>query len=147
MWLPYPQPLCLSFFSTFSLLFIIRKCHLPRHFGIWQPVFCPFHFLVTSDLNSKKKGMFNSVMHGAYSVSQSCWTLCDPMDGSLQGSSFHGILQARMMEWVFTSSSRGSSWPRDRTWISCVSCIGRQIFYLWATWEPLNSVIVSDNRT
>ena len=48
------------------------------------------------------------------------------------GSSVHGILQARILEWVAMPSSRGSSWPRDRT---CVSCIGRQILYLWATWE------------
>ena len=48
----------------------------------------------------------------------------DPMDCSLPGSSVHGILQARILEWVVVSSSRGSSWPKDRT---CVSCIDRQI--------------------
>ena len=40
---------------------------------------------------------------------QSCPTLCDPMDYSLPGSSVHGILQARILEWVAMSSSRGSS--------------------------------------
>ena len=39
--------------------------------------------------------------------------LCDPMDCSLPGSSVHGILQARTLEWGATPSSRGSSWPRD----------------------------------
>ena len=48
-------------------------------------------------------------------VSQSCLTLCDPMDGSPPGSSVHGILQARILEWIAISFSRGSSQPRDRT--------------------------------
>ena len=57
---------------------------------------------------------------------------------SLPGSSIHGILQARKLEWVAISSSRGSSWPRDWTHISCISCIGRWILYRWATWESLS---------
>ena len=44
---------------------------------------------------------------------QLCSTLCDPMDCSPPGSSVHGILQARMLEWVAMPSSRGSSQPRD----------------------------------
>ena len=46
---------------------------------------------------------------------QSCLTLCDPMDNSPPGSSVHGILQARILEWVAVPSSRGSSQPRDWT--------------------------------
>ena len=46
---------------------------------------------------------------------QSCLTLCNPMDCSLQASSFHGIFQARILEWVSISFSRGSSWPKDPT--------------------------------
>ena len=46
-------------------------------------------------------------------VSQSCPTLCDPMDCSLPGSSIHGIFQARVLEWVAVSFSRRSSQPRD----------------------------------
>ena len=53
------------------------------------------------------------------------------MDCSLPGSSAHGILQERILEWVAISSSRGSFRPRDRTWISYVSCIGRQVPYHW----------------
>ena len=45
-------------------------------------------------------------------------TLYDPMDCSLPGSSVHGILQARILEWVAISFSRGSSPPRDQTWFS-----------------------------
>ena len=56
-------------------------------------------------------------------VAQSCPTLWDPMNCSLLGSSLHEIFQARVLEWVVISFSRGSSWPRDLTRISCVSCI------------------------
>ena len=52
---------------------------------------------------------------------QSCLTLCDPMHCSPPGSSVHGIFPARILEWVATSFSRGSSQPRDRTRISCIS--------------------------
>ena len=54
------------------------------------------------------------------------------MDCSPPGSSVPGILQARILEWVVISSSRGHSWPRDQTG---VSCIGRQVHYHWATGE------------
>ena len=60
-------------------------------------------------------------------VTSSCLTLCDPMDCSPPGSSVHGILQARILEWVVISSSRGSSQPRNWTWVSYVSCIGRWV--------------------
>ena len=49
---------------------------------------------------------------------QSCPTLWDPIGCSLPGSSVHGILQARILEWVAIPLSRGSSQPRDRTWVS-----------------------------
>ena len=52
------------------------------------------------------------------SVAQSCLTLCDSMDCSPPGSSVHGILQARILEWVAIPFSGGSSWHRDRTWVS-----------------------------
>ena len=63
-------------------------------------------------------------------VTQLCLTLCDPMDCSLSGSSAHGIFQARALEWIAILFSRGSSRPRDRTW---VSRIGGRCFNLWAT--------------
>ena len=62
-------------------------------------------------------------------VTQSCPTLCDPMDCNLPGFSVHGILQARILEQVAIPFFRGSSQPRDQTHISCVSCIGRRILY------------------
>ena len=65
---------------------------------------------------------------------KSLQTPCDPMDCSPPGSSVHGILQARILEWVAMPASRGSSWPRDCTHISCISCIGRS-FTISTTWE------------
>ena len=50
---------------------------------------------------------------GIFTLSQSCLTLFNPIDCSLPGSSVHGILQARILEWVATSFFRGSSKPRD----------------------------------
>ena len=74
-------------------------------------------------------------------VAQLCLTLCDPMDCSLPGSSVHGIFQARILEWVAISFSRGSSQPSDRTQVSHI--VGR-CFTIWATrgmqntsWEML----------
>ena len=55
--------------------------------------------------------------------------LCNPMDYSPPGSSGHGILQARILEWVAMPSCRGSSQPRDGTPVSYVSCIGRWVLY------------------
>ena len=65
------------------------------------------------------------------SVAQSCLTLCDTMDCNPPGSCVRGILQAKILEWVSISYYRGSSQPSDWTCISCVSCIGRRIRYLW----------------
>ena len=58
---------------------------------------------------------------------QSYLSLCDPVDCSPPGSILHGILQARILEWVAMLSSRGTSRLRDRTCISYISCIGRQV--------------------
>ena len=69
-------------------------------------------------------------------VTQSCPTLWDPIDCSLPGSSVHGIFQARVLEWVAISFSRGSSWSRDRTQ---VSRIGGRCFTDWATREALHT--------
>ena len=60
---------------------------------------------------------------------QSCLTLCNPV---------HGILQARILEWAAMPSSRGSSRPRGQSYISCVSCIGRQFFF-FNHWHHLRS--------
>ena len=59
----------------------------------------------------------------------SCVRFCDPMDWSPPGSSVHGLLQERILEWVSIPFSRGSSWPRDPTQVSYVFCIGGQFLY------------------
>ena len=66
--------------------------------------------------------------HRCCVVTESCLTLCDPMDCSRSASSVHGISPARILEQV----AMPFSWPRDWTW---VSCIGRQRLYCWAPWE------------
>ena len=63
-------------------------------------------------------------------VTQSCLTLWEAMDYSQSGSSIHGILQARTLEWVAIPFSKASSWPRDQTQVSCIA--GR-FFTIWAT--------------
>ena len=63
---------------------------------------------------------------------QSYLTLCNPMECSPPGSFVHGIFQARILEWVAISFSRGSSRPRDQT---STSCIARQLLYHWAICE------------
>ena len=66
-------------------------------------------------------------------VTQSCPALCDPMDCSRPAFSSHGILQAKILEWIVVTSSRESSQLRALTHISYVSCIGRSAI----TWEAL----------
>ena len=73
-------------------------------------------------------------------VSQLCSTLCDPMDCNSPGSSVHEILQARILEWVAISFSRGSSQLRDQTQVSCIA--GR-CFTIWATREAPNKTITA----
>ena len=65
-------------------------------------------------------------------VSQSCLTLCNPVNCSPPDSSVHAILWAKMLKWVVIPFSRGSSWPRDQTQVSCIS--GR-FFTIWDTRE------------
>ena len=73
------------------------------------------------------------------SVTQPCPTLCDTVDYSPPGSSVHGISQARMLDQVAVSFSRGSFQPWDQTCVSRASCIVRSswILYHRATWEAL----------
>ena len=67
-------------------------------------------------------------------VTQSCPTLCDPMDCSLSGSTVHGVFQAIVLEWIAISFSRGSSHPRGWTRVSRI--VDRH-FTIWATWQVL----------
>ena len=68
-------------------------------------------------------------------------TLCGPMDWSPPGSSAHGILQARALEWVDISLSRASSWPTDGNRVSWASRIGGGFFINSAAWEALENYV------
>ena len=87
-----------------------------------MPLLCPPSYLQFSG----SPNVFWGCLH-AKSL-QLYLTLCDPMDCSLPGSSVHGIHQARILEWIVMTSSRGSSQPRDWTYISYVSCIAGRFF-------------------
>ena len=67
---------------------------------------------------------------------KSCLTLCGPVDYTPPGSSVLGILQARILEWATMPSSRGSSWPRNRTCVPCITCTGRWIHYHYCHDKP-----------
>ena len=77
-------------------------------------------------------------------VAYSCLTLCNPKDYSLPGSSVHGILQARILEWVAISFSRGSSWSRDWAWVSCIA--GR-FFTIQAIGKSIHVLVVRNGAT
>ena len=86
-------------------------------------------------LNFNSQNWSNCILFAKFKISHvksMIQLLCNPRDFTPPGSSVLGISQARILEWVAISSSRGSSWPRDWT---RVSCIGRQILYCWATKE------------
>ena len=79
--------------------------------------------------------MTNSIyLLSTYHVSIACLLLGDPMDCSPPGSSVHGSLQARRLEWVAMPFSRGSSWPRDRIHVSYISCIAGRFSTTSAIW-------------
>ena len=80
----------------------------------------------------KKKKSLNTYTRPCVFIAQSCPTLCDSMNCSPPLSCVHGILQARILEWVAMPSSRGSSWPKNWTRVSYFT--GR-FFTNWATRE------------
>ena len=78
-----------------------------------------------------QKKVFNITNHLCVCVcthNQSSLTLRNLMDCSPPGSSVHGIFQARILEWIAFSFCRGSSWLRDRTHVSCISCTAGRFF-------------------
>ena len=120
-WLSGKEPACQCRRHGFDPWFQKIPCR-----RAWQPtpVFLP----------GESHGQRSLEGYSESEVSQSCPTLCDPMDCSLSGSSIHGIFQARVLEWIAISFSRGSSWPRNQSRVSRVA--GRH-FTVWATREAL----------
>ena len=97
--------------GSYSSLFTMSSCDRGEHGSHWDHVF---------------KGALCCAQ-----LLKQCLTLCNTMDCP-PGSSLQGISQARMLESIAISFSRGSSWPRDQTLISCVSCNCRWILYHWS---------------
>ena len=96
-------------------------------------------------LNFNSQNWSNCILFAKFKISHvksMIQLLCNPRDFTPPGSSVLGISQARILEWVAISSSRGSSWPRDWT---RVSCIGRQILYHWVTWEAQALITLLQN--
>ena len=113
-----------------------NKCLIwPRDSGLLNP-----------DLYDLQNPFYLRVCMCAFSVVQSCPTLCNPTDYNLPYSSVHAIFQARILDWVAISSSTGSSPPRDRIHIPCISCTGRQILYHCSIWEVRLRVFNSTNQ-
>ena len=108
------------------------RCNLGKSVSNICKSLCCVHTLVGSTDFTGRTATWQAWVKSESEVTQSCPTLWDPMDCSTPGSSLHGILQARVLEWVAISFSRGSSRPRDRTWVSLIP--GRR-FNLWATRE------------
>ena len=93
-----------------------------------------------SPLSNRKNRVYSVSIHGAVlNFAQLCPILCNPIDHNPPGSSVHRTFQARILEWVAISYSRGYSRPRDRTCISCFSCISRVILCHCTTKEAPRS--------
>ena len=128
---------CFGHYQVLLLSFSKHILSLPSHRFLTPMIFCPplsqcnmtFFPMSSLALNSEKRGH----KLGACMTSQSCPTLCNTMNCSLPRSSVHGNFQARILEWLAISSSKGSSQLRDQTWDSFVSCIGRWVLYHWAS--------------
>ena len=93
------------------------------------------HFYTCGSL---KSFLYYLVAAAAAKSLQSCPTLCDPIDGSPPGSSIPGILQARILEWVAISFSRGSSQFRDQTCVSSSSVLTGRFFSTVPPERPTN---------
>ena len=95
-----------------------------------------YPFMIKNKRERERKTLLKVGIEGTCAVlclvAQSCPTLCDPVDCSLSGSFVHGILQARILEWIAIPFSRGSSQPRDQTQ---ASHIAGGFFTIWATRE------------
>ena len=107
------------------------------YFSSWIPA--SWHLFPPNPSESRRSSSSLTKCLAVVLVTQSCPTLCYLTDCSPPGCSVHGILQARLLEWVAIPCSRGSSWARDRTQISWIA--GRFVT-IWATGKSWQSVWV-----
>ena len=119
------QDLAFFFFCSFCVLATTYYCKKCVYVCVYIYIYFTVLFIYVQ-----------YIMHIINLVTKSCLTLCNSMDSSPPHSSVHRTLQARILEWVTISSSRGSSQPRGQTHISC---IGRWVLYHWATREALTT--------
>ena len=104
---------CTSMFI--AALFIIAK--------VWKQSKCPLTDESINKMWYTCTMEYYSAIRKNKTLPFSTTTLCNSMDASPLGSSVHGVLQAKVLEWVAISFPRGSSGPRGRTWVSCI--VGR----------------------
>ena len=116
MWRPPKEPLSASL----------------ENFNIWTPVIMASYIIGGAQCEMKAWAASSKGRGKVKWKSLSCVRLCDPTHCSPSGSSVHGILQARILEWVDIPFSRESSWPRYWTQVSCIAGIS---FTVWATRE------------
>ena len=102
----------------------------------WPDVARLVHYADINPVSQNQRSRPFSCVH-----TQSCPTLCNSTDYSSSGSSVHRIFQARILEWVAISSSRGSSRPMDQTCVSGIFCIADRFFIIRATWEGTRSTM------
>ena len=129
----------LSFLPQFVFIELVLEIQVPWltmcHILFWKTQHCTTPWRKVWSPSTQKLSLANLGLEKSESVSpQSCPALCDPMGCSSPGSSVHGMLRARILEWVTIPFSRGSSRPRDR---ARVSCIAGRFFIIWATAKPL----------
>ena len=124
-------------------LWSMIKCNKMKcDFIYWAIIMCPAMFSVLWIQNwvSQARVPFSRRLSSSVCVVscfKSCPSLCDPMDSSQPGSSVHGILQARILEWVAMPSSRRSSSPRDQT---CISCLAGRFFTADPPGRPMTNL-------
>ena len=112
--------------TEFRVLFPLIK-YVYMEVALLRQCYSKWRIILISSLKNSQVKYVCACMH--VKSLQSCVTLCDSMDCSPPGSSVHGVLQVRILEWVVIPFSRGSSRPRDQAHVSYVSCIGRQVLY------------------
>ena len=116
-----------------EFLFYVRAILSLRRKSLYNKYFVTY----TQEYSARWRNVFRCLSDLLFShlVAKSCPTLLWPHGCSPPGSSILGISQARILEWVAVSFSRGSSWPRDQT------LIGRQVLYHWVTWEAQKTAV------
>ena len=130
---PWPcglrEELSCPFLASLQIPFLLKKLFFFFFLSLeYSIAFLLLEYIYNAVLVSavqQSESVIQAACSVASVVSDSLW----PNDYSLPGFSVHGILQARILEWVAILSSRGSSPPRDRTQVSYVSCTGRQVLY------------------